>query len=333
MREDAKSACGHTGRVHSVRAASHAPDRRPDHCARLSTATPVVHSSPLSGAVVRVVGGTLNPMRAALTSLLLTSLLTVLTGPTVARPWAAVATASGAVAGRAVVGDAVAGRAAADGSGTGSSAVAGVGPVAAAATGSWAGDATAVSTGADGSSLGGSSLGGSAVDGAEVAGLGKVRSAPAGGSLSERGVRVVDGAVPRGGFGWPLAGFPTVLRAFDAPDQPYGRGHRGVDLGGRDGQPVLAAGAGIVAFAGPVAGRPVVSIDHPNGLRTTYEPVLATVTAGQHVARGDPIGTLQAGHPGCTAAACLHWGVRRGEEYLDPLWLLSPGPVRLLPTG
>ncbi len=156
------------------------------------------------------------------------------------------------------------------------------------------------------------------------------------GTPGERGVRGVarcEGTVPRGGFGWPLAGFPTVLRAFDAPEQPYGRGHRGVDLGGRDGQPVLAAGAGIVAFAGPVAGRPVVSIDHPNGLRTTYEPVLATVTAGQRVARGDPIGTLQAGHPGCTAAACLHWGVRRGEEYLDPLWLLSPGPVRLLPTG
>jgi len=139
------------------------------------------------------------------------------------------------------------------------------------------------------------------------------------------------GVAPLGEFGWPLPGFPTVLRPFDPPDHPYGPGHRGVDLGGRDGEPVLAAGAGVVAFAGMVAGTPVVSVDHPNGLRTTYEPVLASVSAGQHVARGQPIGTLQAGHDGCQAAACLHWGVRRGEEYLDPLWLLSPGHLRLLP--
>jgi murein DD-endopeptidase MepM/ murein hydrolase activator NlpD len=141
------------------------------------------------------------------------------------------------------------------------------------------------------------------------------------------------GAVPRGEFGWPLAGFPTVLRRFDAPDHPYGPGHRGVDLGGWDGQPVLSAGDGVVVFAGMVAGRPVISVDHPNGLRTTYEPVVATVSAGQRLARGDIIGTLQAGHPGCRAVACLHWGVRRGQEYLDPLRLLVSGRVRLLPVG
>ena len=140
------------------------------------------------------------------------------------------------------------------------------------------------------------------------------------------------GVAPRGTFGWPLPGVPTVLRRFDPPENPYGAGHRGVDLGGWDGEPVLAAGDGVVAFAGMVAGRPVVSVDHPNGLRTTYEPVLATVSPGQRVTRGQPIGTLQAGHAGCVAAACLHWGVRRGDEYLDPLGLLSAGRVRLLLT-
>lgn len=133
-------------------------------------------------------------------------------------------------------------------------------------------------------------------------------------------------------FGWPLAGFPGVLRPFDPPEGPYGPGHRGVDLGGTVDQPVLAAGTGVVVFAGVVAGKPVVSVDHPNGLRTTYEPVVATVTPGQPVARGDQLGTLQPGHPGCPAAACLHWGVRRGTEYLDPLRLLAQSPVRLLPT-
>jgi hypothetical protein len=30
-------------------------------------------------------------------------------------------------------------------------------------------------------------------------------------------------------------------------------------------------------------------------------------------------------------AACLHWGLRSGALYLDPLILLGLGPVRLLP--
>jgi len=136
-------------------------------------------------------------------------------------------------------------------------------------------------------------------------------------------------AVPT--FGWPLAGPPSVVRAFEPPPHPYGPGHRGVDLGGSPGMPVLAAGDGTVSFAGPVAGRPVVSVDNPNGLRTTYEPVTAVVAVGQHVRRGDLLGTLAAGHPGCPVAACLHWGVRRGREYLDPLGLLGLGRVRLLP--
>jgi murein DD-endopeptidase MepM/ murein hydrolase activator NlpD len=51
------------------------------------------------------------------------------------------------------------------------------------------------------------------------------------------------------------------------------------------------------------------------------------------VRRGDLLGMLSAGHAGCAAAACLHWGLRRGETYLDPLSLLRPPRVRLLPLG
>ena len=124
-----------------------------------------------------------------------------------------------------------------------------------------------------------------------------------------------------------------VTRPFDQLASPYAAGHRGVDLAGSPGAPVLAAGDGVVAFAGMVAGRPVVSVDHAGGLRTTYEPVEPAVGAGQAVARGSPIGTLAAGHGGCPVAACLHWGLRRGEVYLDPLSLLEPPEVRLLPMS
>lgn len=135
-------------------------------------------------------------------------------------------------------------------------------------------------------------------------------------------------AAPR--YDWPVAAPHDVTRPFDPPSKPWLPGHRGVDLASADGATVLAAGDGTVAFAGPVAGKPVVSIDH-GGIRTTYEPVVATVSAGDVVVLGQHIGTLVAGHPECAVAACLHWGAKRGEKYVDPLSLLRPRRVRLLP--
>jgi murein DD-endopeptidase MepM/ murein hydrolase activator NlpD len=94
----------------------------------------------------------------------------------------------------------------------------------------------------------------------------------------------------------------------------------------------MSTADGLVVFAGQVAGRGVVSVDHANGLRSTYQPVDPTVTRGQRVPAGALLGHLLPGHPGCSGApACLHWGVRRGAEYLDPLALLSRAGVRLLP--
>jgi murein DD-endopeptidase MepM/ murein hydrolase activator NlpD len=139
--------------------------------------------------------------------------------------------------------------------------------------------------------------------------------------------------VPVPSWSAPLVGELQVTRPFDPPAGPYAAGHRGVDLAGAPGSPVVAAGDGVVVFAGMVAGRPVVSIDHPNGLRTTYEPVEPSVAAGQRVVRGSPIGILAGGHAGCPREACLHWGLRRSETYLDPLALLHPPRVRLLPIG
>lgn len=110
-----------------------------------------------------------------------------------------------------------------------------------------------------------------------------------------------------------------------------------MDLAGVVGQPVYAAGRGTVVFAGVLAGRPVVSVDHPGGLRTSYEPVEAVVRPGQLVDSGTPLGRLAAGHPGCPAAACLHWGAMWGPaqraDYVDPVGLLASTPIRLKPLG
>jgi murein DD-endopeptidase MepM/ murein hydrolase activator NlpD len=141
-----------------------------------------------------------------------------------------------------------------------------------------------------------------------------------------------DPGAPAGGYRWPLAGVPAVTRPFQPPPRPWLPGHRGVDLAGSPGVLVLAAGGGVVAFAGSVAGVGVVSIDHPGGLRTTYEPVTPLVAAGAPVVAGQPIGVLLPGHEGCPVAACLHWGLRRGGDYLDPLTLLGLARVRLYPV-
>jgi len=138
-----------------------------------------------------------------------------------------------------------------------------------------------------------------------------------------------------GRLDWPLRPRPAVMRVFDAPSPNWNRGHRGVDLAGTPQQPVYAAGAGTVVFAGELAGRSLVSIAHPGGLRTSYEPVRTSVRVGQLIAAGAPIGELEAGHPGCAALACLHWGAMWGPaaraDYVDPLGLLASTPIRLKP--
>ena len=134
---------------------------------------------------------------------------------------------------------------------------------------------------------------------------------------------------------WALSGVPPlagpVVRRFDPPDQDWLAGHRGVDLLGPPGATVVAAAAGTITFAGQVGGKGVVVVGHGE-LRTTYEPVSALVKVGSDVSAGQAIGTLNDGHA-CPGGACLHWGLKRGDTYLDPLSLLGDRRIRLLPAS
>jgi len=130
----------------------------------------------------------------------------------------------------------------------------------------------------------------------------------------------------------PVDGEVRVLHAFDPPAKPWLPGHRGVDLSASPGDTIRAAGAGTVTFAADIAGRGVVVVLQPDGRRTTYEPVTATVSVGAEVATGSAIGVLATGGTHCGGIpSCLHWGLRRGLDYLDPLRLLHPGHPLLLP--
>lgn len=115
-----------------------------------------------------------------------------------------------------------------------------------------------------------------------------------------------------------------VVDPFRAPTTPYGPGNRGLEYRPRSGTAVRAIGNGRVAFAGQVAGRLVVSVDHPDGLRSSLVGLaVLRVTVGDRVARGDVMGH---------AGGLLHLGVRRFGTYLDPATLFAePGPAILVP--
>jgi murein DD-endopeptidase MepM/ murein hydrolase activator NlpD len=130
---------------------------------------------------------------------------------------------------------------------------------------------------------------------------------------------------------WPLHPEPSVVNGFDPPDVTWAAGHRGVDLLGALGQRVRSALPGRVSFVGTIAGVGVVVVDH-GAVRTTYQPVDASEVRGAQVDAGDVLGTLEWYGTHCLPAACLHWGLLKGDRYLDPLTILGgPRPVRLLP--
>lgn len=139
---------------------------------------------------------------------------------------------------------------------------------------------------------------------------------------------------PRSVWSWPVDGPRSIVRAFVAPAHRFGAGHRGIDVAAPEGAAVLAPAPGVVLFAGPVAGRSVVTVDHGGGVVSSYDPVAPSVTAGDAVTAGARIGDLGPGAAMHCASGCLHVGVRRGGEYVDPVPYFHP-PRRsiLLPLG
>lgn len=136
--------------------------------------------------------------------------------------------------------------------------------------------------------------------------------------------------VPRSGpdygtYSWPLRG--PVIRRFEPPPSPYEAGHRGIDIAAPLGTGVGASREGIVAFAGWVAGSLFVSIDHPDGVRTTYSWLSeALVKKGESVQRKQLIGRSGHGHSDVPDTH-LHFGARVGSQYIDPMLLLEGADV------
>lgn len=146
---------------------------------------------------------------------------------------------------------------------------------------------------------------------------------------------------------------PRVVHPFEKPAQRWSAGHRGVDLAvPENDRRVYAPAPGKVVFSGTVVNRKVLVIAHPDGRRSTFEPMDEALPVGTTVAAGEVIGTVatpdSVGGNGerpyrrCTTA-CLYWGVRQGSargdgsgktaEYINPMSLLgSKEPSILLPV-
>lgn len=135
-------------------------------------------------------------------------------------------------------------------------------------------------------------------------------------------------AASTSGWAWPIGDPHPVQAPFVAPPTPYASGHRGIDITARTGVAVSAAAAGVVTFSGVVVDRPLVVIRHDDGLVSSIEPVVGSVSVGDTVARGAAIGAV--GDGGHCDGSCVHFGVRRDGAYINPLLLLGDVPAAVL---
>lgn len=133
----------------------------------------------------------------------------------------------------------------------------------------------------------------------------------------------------------PVAGEVTVLRDFDKPAQKWSAGHRGVDLALGQSFQVRSPAAGRVVFSGQVVDRKVLTVEHADGRKSSFEPVTEALPAGTEVAAGQVIAQVDDEVPHCEPEPCLHWGVREGpDDYVNPLLFLGlADPSVLLPIG
>ena len=118
-----------------------------------------------------------------------------------------------------------------------------------------------------------------------------------------------------------------VIDPFRPPAHIGASGNRGLEYGDSDNQVVAAAASGYVLFAGPVAGRKAITIEHADGVRTTYTGLLeiwvvSDMTVNQHSAIA-------------VASTGFHFGARVLDHYIDPQILIDSSVVterpRLLP--
>src|SRR3954468_18852684 len=138
------------------------------------------------------------------------------------------------------------------------------------------------------------------------------------------------------GWVWPLRG--EVVTPYRNGGDPYAAGqHRGINIAGPVGAPVVAAAGGVVRFAGTVGSSGLtVGIRTADGRYDTSYLHLSSVSVreGDRLAAGERVGAVGTTGRRSTARPHLHFGVRDAGSrhgYHDPLELLPP-PARPRPA-
>ncbi|MDH5508853.1 MAG: M23 family metallopeptidase [Nitrospinota bacterium] len=144
------------------------------------------------------------------------------------------------------------------------------------------------------------------------------------------------------GFTWwergaekPLLDSPALPHSFIWPitrvdvSSPFGirdgQWHRGVDLRGPKGTPILAAAGGAVVYSGmgEAGYGNTVIIDHGEGVQTLYSHNNRNVfRAGAIVPKGETIAYV--GKTGAATGYHVHFEIRLAGRPLDPAKLLPP---------
>ena len=111
--------------------------------------------------------------------------------------------------------------------------------------------------------------------------------------------------------------------------QRWGRMHRGIDLAGPFGTPIVAASNGVVVFAGRTGGYgKLVLIRHSGGIVTAYGHMQKiTVSVGEQVSAGERIALV--GSEGRSTGPHLHFEVRQNGVPINPLPFLTSRDVRV----
>ncbi|MCR4720572.1 MAG: peptidoglycan DD-metalloendopeptidase family protein [Lachnospiraceae bacterium] len=120
---------------------------------------------------------------------------------------------------------------------------------------------------------------------------------------------------------WPLPGDHSTFSKFGyrkAPTAGASTYHKGWDIGGQYGAPIVAVLAGDVVIAGyNASGGNYVRIDHGDGFMTVYCHASKLLVAdGDHVQQGQTIALV--GNTGVSTGPHLHFGVVSNGTYIDP---------------
>jgi murein DD-endopeptidase MepM/ murein hydrolase activator NlpD len=123
---------------------------------------------------------------------------------------------------------------------------------------------------------------------------------------------------------WPV-GFIHITQNFEPGRNPR---HKGIDIGGRKGTPVFAAGQGRVIYTGKAfhGYGNMILIEHGKTWATLYAHLSKIqVREGQIVKAGTAIGSM--GKTGHATGVHLHFEVMHNKEPVDPLDYLHSAQI------